>query len=195
MRQTTLAKNEEVTQEWVHVDATDQILGRLSTEIAMVLMGKTKPTYTPHVDTGDHIVVVNASRIRVTGNKMKDKTYYRHTGYVGNLKSTNLADLLEKHPEQALQLESQLESVQASLAGKDEALLKELGEERERARQLQGLMAEAEAEVAQLQKAVEVAKASVKPKLNSKTGKPINDEHGNPVYTRNDQALLKENSY
>ena len=89
-------------REWYVVDATDKTLGRLATELAMRLRGKHKPIYTPHVDTGDHIVVVNASRIRVTGNKLKDKMYYRHTGYIGNLKSTNLEKLMEDSPEQAL---------------------------------------------------------------------------------------------
>jgi large subunit ribosomal protein L13 len=84
------------------VDATDKTLGRLATELAARLRGKHKPVYTPHVDTGDHIVVVNAARIRVTGNKLKDKMYHRHTGYVGNLKSVNLQKLMEDKPEQAL---------------------------------------------------------------------------------------------
>ena len=97
------AKPEEVRREWYVVDAADKTLGRLATELASRLRGKHKPEYTPHVDTGDHIVVVNASRIRVTGNKLKDKTYYRHTGYVGNLKSISLEKLLEEKPEQALQ--------------------------------------------------------------------------------------------
>ena len=101
---TVSAKPEEVRRDWYVVDAKDKTLGRLATELARRLRGKHKPTYTPHVDTGDHIVVVNAAEIRVTGNKLKDKMYHRHTGYIGNLKSTNLADLLEKHPEQALEL-------------------------------------------------------------------------------------------
>ena len=96
------AKPEEVRRAWYVVDATDKTLGRLATELASRLRGKHKPIYTPHVDTGDHIVVVNASRIRVTGNKLKDKIYYRHTGYIGNLKSITLEKLMEKSPEQAL---------------------------------------------------------------------------------------------
>ena len=96
------AKPADVRREWYVVDATDKTLGRLATELASRLRGKHKPIYTPHVDTGDHIVVVNASRIRVTGNKLKDKMYYRHTGYIGNLKSTNLEKLMEDSPEQAL---------------------------------------------------------------------------------------------
>jgi large subunit ribosomal protein L13 len=101
---TVSAKPHEVRRDWYVVDATDKTLGRLATELARRLRGKHKPEFTPHVDTGDHLVVVNAAHIRVTGNKMRDKMYYRHTGYIGNLKSTNLAGLMEKHPEQALEL-------------------------------------------------------------------------------------------
>ena len=96
------AKPEEVRRDWFVVDATDKTLGRLATELASRLRGKHKPEFTPHVDTGDHIVVINAERIRVTGNKLADKTYYRHTGYVGNLKSITLEKLLEKSPEQVI---------------------------------------------------------------------------------------------
>lgn len=97
------AKSEEVRRDWYVVDATDKTLGRLSTEIARRLKGKHKPEYTPHVDTGDYIVVVNAEKIRVTGNKMKDKMYHRYTGYVGNLKSIPLEKLMKEAPERALQ--------------------------------------------------------------------------------------------
>ena len=97
------AKPAEVRRDWYVVDATDKTLGRLSTEIARRLRGKHKAEYTPHVDTGDYIVVVNAEKIRVTGNKRKDKMYHRYTGYVGNLKSIPLDKLLEEHPERALQ--------------------------------------------------------------------------------------------
>lgn len=96
------AKNHDIDRNWYLVDAQNKTLGRLSTEIATRLRGKHKPIYTPHVDTGDYIVVVNASKIRVTGNKMTDKMYYRHTGYIGNLKSENLATMLEKYPEKVL---------------------------------------------------------------------------------------------
>ena len=101
---TVSAKPEEVRRDWYVVDASDKTLGRLASELASRLRGKHKPIFTPHVDTGDHIVVINAAQIRVTGNKLKDKMYYRHTGYIGNLKSANLETLLEKHPEQALEL-------------------------------------------------------------------------------------------
>jgi large subunit ribosomal protein L13 len=97
------AKPAEVRRDWYVVDATGKTLGRLSTEIARRLRGKHKPEYTPHVDTGDYIVVVNAEKIRVTGNKLKDKMYHRHTGYIGNLKSTNLEKLLDEAPERVLQ--------------------------------------------------------------------------------------------
>ena len=97
------AKPAEVRRDWYVVDATGKTLGRLSTEIARRLRGKHKPEYTPHVDTGDYIVVVNAEKIRVTGNKLKDKIYHHHTGYIGNLKSVPLEKLLEEHPERALE--------------------------------------------------------------------------------------------
>ena len=96
------AKNHDVDRNWYLVDARNKTLGRLSTEIASRLRGKHKPIYTPHVDTGDYIVVVNASKIRVTGKKMTDKVYYKHTGYIGNLKSENLETMLEKYPEKVL---------------------------------------------------------------------------------------------
>ena len=97
------AKPAEVRRDWFVVDATGKTLGRLSTEIAHRLRGKHKPEYTPHVDTGDYIVVVNAEKIRVTGNKLKDKMYHHHTGYIGNLKSISLDKLLEKSPERVLE--------------------------------------------------------------------------------------------
>ena len=100
---TVSAKPAEVRREWYLVDANGKTLGRLASEIARRLRGKHKPQYTPHVDTGDYIVVVNAEKIRVTGNKMQDKMYHRPTGYIGNLKSINLAKLLEKAPERVLE--------------------------------------------------------------------------------------------
>ena len=98
------AKPEDVRRDWYVVDATNKTLGRLSTEIARRLRGKHKVEYTPHVDTGDYIVVVNADKIRVTGNKMKDKMYYRYTGYIGNLKSMPLEKMMQEKPERALEL-------------------------------------------------------------------------------------------
>ncbi len=97
------AKAGEVRRDWFVVDASGQTLGRLATELARRLRGKHKPEFTPHVDTGDYIVVVNAEKIRVTGNKLQDKMYFKHTGYIGNLKSTNLEKLLQEHPERALE--------------------------------------------------------------------------------------------
>lgn len=104
MTTTVSAKPAEVRRAWYLVDADGKTLGRLASELALRLRGKHKPQYTPHVDTGDYLVVVNAEKIRVTGNKLQDKMYYRHTGYVGNLKSTNLAKLLDAKPERAIQL-------------------------------------------------------------------------------------------
>jgi large subunit ribosomal protein L13 len=100
---TVSAKPAEVRRDWFVVDAEGKTLGRLATEIASRLKGKHKPIFTPHVDTGDYIVVVNAEKIRVTGNKMKDKMYHHHTGYIGNLKSINLEKLLVKAPERVIE--------------------------------------------------------------------------------------------
>jgi large subunit ribosomal protein L13 len=104
MTTTVSTKPAEVRRAWYLVDADGKTLGRLATAIALRLRGKHKPQYTPHVDTGDYIVVVNAEKIRVTGNKLQDKMYYRHTGYVGNLKSISLGKLLESAPERAIEI-------------------------------------------------------------------------------------------
>ncbi|MCL4721788.1 MAG: 50S ribosomal protein L13 [Gammaproteobacteria bacterium] len=96
------AKAHEVRRGWYVVDATDCTLGRLASAIAFRLRGKHKPEFTPHVDTGDYIVVVNAARIRATGNKLKDKLYRHHTGYVGNMKTVTLGRMMAEHPERAL---------------------------------------------------------------------------------------------
>ncbi len=100
---TLSAKPESVKRDWYVVDATGKTLGRLSSEIASRLRGKHKPEYTPHVDTGDYIVVVNAEKVAVTGKKAKDKIYHRHTGYIGGLKSISFEKLIEKAPERAIQ--------------------------------------------------------------------------------------------
>ena len=92
-----------IKREWCVVDATDKTLGRLATELAHRLRGKHKPSFTPNMDTGDYMVVVNAEKIKVTGNKLNDKMYHRYTGYIGNLKSINLGKLLDTHPERVLQ--------------------------------------------------------------------------------------------
>lgn len=96
-------KGGEIQKDWHVIDATDQTLGRLATQIATVLQGKHKPSYSAHLDMGDFVVVTNASKIRVTGNKLDDKIYYRHTGYMGGIKETVLRDMLEKHPERVLE--------------------------------------------------------------------------------------------
>ncbi|MGH8494682.1 MAG: 50S ribosomal protein L13 [Gammaproteobacteria bacterium] len=100
---TISANAQTVHRDWYLIDATDRTLGRLASEIARRLRGKHKPEYTPNVDTGDYIVVVNAGKIRVTGKKLTDKIYHRHTGYIGNLKSEPLEKLLARAPERAIQ--------------------------------------------------------------------------------------------
>lgn len=100
---TYVAKPQTVVHDWCLVDATDKTLGRLASELASRLRGKHKPEFTPHVDTGDHMVVINAEKIRVTGKKLDNKIYYHHTGYIGNLKSITLGKLLAEHPERVIQ--------------------------------------------------------------------------------------------
>jgi large subunit ribosomal protein L13 len=97
------AKPAEVRRDWYVVDADGKTLGRLSTEIARRLRGKHKAEYTPHVDTGDYIIVINAEKVRVTGSKETDKVYYKHTGYIGNMKSITLGKLRQSHPERIIQ--------------------------------------------------------------------------------------------
>jgi large subunit ribosomal protein L13 len=104
MTTTVSAKPADIRRAWYLIDADGKTLGRLAAEVARRLRGKHKPQYTPHADTGDYIVIVNAGKVRVTGNKLQDKMYYRHTGYVGHLKSMNLAKLLDHAPERALQI-------------------------------------------------------------------------------------------
>lgn len=93
------AKPGEVQREWLLVDATDIALGRLASRVAIILRGKHKPQYTPHVDTGDHVIIVNAAKVKLTGTKAQDKRYYRYSGYPGGLKETSVATLLEERPE------------------------------------------------------------------------------------------------
>lgn len=100
---TYTAKPATVKRDWYVVDADGKTLGRLATEIARRLRGKHKAEYTPHVDTGDYIVVINAEKVRVTGKKARDKMYYRHTGYIGNLKAVNFTKLRETHPERIIE--------------------------------------------------------------------------------------------
>ena len=96
------ARTEEVPREWYLVDAQDKVLGRLATRIAMTLRGKNKPTFTPHIDTGDFVVVVNAAQVHLTGRKLDNKMYYRHSGYPGGIKEINARKLLQKKPEEVL---------------------------------------------------------------------------------------------
>jgi large subunit ribosomal protein L13 len=100
---TISAKAETVQRDWYVVDATNKTLGRLCSEIALRLRGKHKTVFTPHVDTGDYIVVVNAEKVHTTGAKLDDKFYHRFTGYIGNLKSTSLKDMLATHPERVIE--------------------------------------------------------------------------------------------
>lgn len=100
---TYMAKPEEVQRKWYLIDAEDKTLGRLATEVARILRGKHKPTFTPHIDTGDHVIVINADKVKVTGRKYEDKLYYRHTGYPGGLKVANFATLFRSKPEQVIE--------------------------------------------------------------------------------------------
>ncbi|HNR48560.1 MAG TPA: 50S ribosomal protein L13 [Bacteroidia bacterium] len=90
-------------KEWVLIDATDLVLGRLSSEVAKILRGKHRPGFTPHVDTGDNVIIINAEKVKLTGNKMEDKVYVRHTGYPGGQRFTSPAKLMEKYPERILE--------------------------------------------------------------------------------------------
>jgi large subunit ribosomal protein L13 len=101
---TYVAKPTDRERSWYVVDASGKTLGRLATEIANTLRGKRKPTYTPHIDTGDFVIVVNAEQIRVTGNKLADKRYYRHSGYPGGLKSRTLQEMLDRRPQEVIRL-------------------------------------------------------------------------------------------
>lgn len=104
MKTTISAKPESVERDWYVVDATDKTLGRLATEVARRLRGKHKPIYTPHVDTGDYIVVINAEKVKVTGRKTTDKVYYHHTGFPGGMKSITFEKLIIKKPQQVIEL-------------------------------------------------------------------------------------------
>jgi len=100
---TYVPKEGEISREWVVMDAADQVLGRLATEVARILRGKHKPDFTPHLDTGDFVVIVNAERVHLTGAKLDDKVYYRHSGRPGSLKSETARERLDKHPERVIQ--------------------------------------------------------------------------------------------
>ncbi|WLR50995.1 50S ribosomal protein L13 [Bacillus tianshenii] len=104
MRTTFMAKHNEVERKWFVVDAEGKTLGRLSTEVASILRGKHKPTYTPHVDTGDNVIIINAEKIELTGKKLSDKIYYRHSNHPGGLKSRTANEMRTKYPERMLEI-------------------------------------------------------------------------------------------
>jgi len=104
VRTTYMAKPNEVERKWYVVDAEGQTLGRLASEVAALIRGKMKPEYTPHVDTGDFVIVINAEKIKLTGNKLRDKKYYRHSGYQGGLKVTSAGQMLATKPERMIEL-------------------------------------------------------------------------------------------
>ena len=101
---TFMASPATIERKWYVVDATDMTLGRLASEVAKVLRGKNKPIFTPHMDTGDYVVIVNAEHIKVTGKKLDQKIYYRHSGYVGGMKETTLREMMAKKPERVIEL-------------------------------------------------------------------------------------------
>ncbi len=104
MKNTFLAKPNEVEKKWFIIDAKDKKLGRVATVAATILRGKHRPTYTPNVDCGDNVIIINAGEVTLSGNKLDDKFYYRHTGYIGGLKKVSYRDLLAKNPEKAMML-------------------------------------------------------------------------------------------
>lgn len=104
MRTTFMAKGHEVERKWLVVDAAGQTLGRLASEVASILRGKNKPTFTPHVDTGDYVIIINADKIELTGNKLKDKIYYRHTGHPGGIKQRTALEMRTNYPTKMLEL-------------------------------------------------------------------------------------------
>jgi len=104
MRTTFMANENNIERKWYVVDAEGQRLGRLASEVSTILRGKHKPTYTPHADTGDHVIIINAEKIELTGNKLTDKMYYRHSGHPGGLKERNAEEMLEKSPEKVLEI-------------------------------------------------------------------------------------------
>ena len=101
---TFMASPATIDRKWYVVDATDMTLGRLASEVAKVLRGKNKPIFTPHIDTGDYVIVVNAEKVKVTGKKLQQKVYYNHSDYVGGMRETTLAELLAKKPEKVIEL-------------------------------------------------------------------------------------------
>ncbi|HPP29349.1 MAG TPA: 50S ribosomal protein L13, partial [bacterium] len=104
MMRTAVAKKQDIERKWYLIDASDKTLGRLASKVAKILMGKNKSVWTPNVDTGDFVVIVNASKVKVTGRKLDDKTYYRHSGYLGGLKKETLRSLMDRKPETVVTL-------------------------------------------------------------------------------------------
>ncbi|MGM8365605.1 50S ribosomal protein L13 [Virgibacillus sp. W0181] len=104
MRTTFMANENNIERKWLVVDAEGERLGRLASEVASILRGKHKPTYTPHADTGDHVIIVNAEKIELTGNKLQDKKYYRHSGYPGGLKERNAAEMRKNYSEKMIEI-------------------------------------------------------------------------------------------
>ena len=103
MKDTYMQKKETVERNWYVIDAEGQNLGRLATKVAHVLRGKNKPTFTPHVDCGDYVIVINASKVNLTGNKLEDKVYYNHSGYTGGLRERTASEMIEKYPEEMIE--------------------------------------------------------------------------------------------
>ena len=101
---TYVPKNTDIDRKWFVVDANGKVLGRLASEIAQILRGKHKPMYTPHLDTGDYVVVINAEKVRLTGNKAEDKAYFRHSGYMGGERFIPFKDMIAKHPDRVIEL-------------------------------------------------------------------------------------------
>ncbi len=103
MKDTYMQKKETVERNWYVIDAEGQNLGRLATKVAHILRGKNKPTFTPHVDCGDYVIVINASKVNLTGNKLEDKVYYNHSGYTGGLRERTASEMIEKYPEEMIE--------------------------------------------------------------------------------------------
>ncbi|MBI3793137.1 MAG: 50S ribosomal protein L13 [Nitrospinae bacterium] len=106
MKSTYFARKEDFTdadKKWHIVDATDVVLGKLAVKVANILRGKDKPTYTPHIDTGGHVIVINAAKVKFTGDKLNSKIYYHHTGYVGHMRSAKASEMIAKHPERVIE--------------------------------------------------------------------------------------------
>lgn len=103
MKDTYMANAQNVNKEWLIIDAADKTVGRLSAEVAAILRGKHKPTFTPHVDCGDNVIIINAEKVKFTGNKLQDKVYYRHSNHPGGLKEETAAKVMESHPERILE--------------------------------------------------------------------------------------------